>query len=248
MNKTDLKHLGSRHVNLSDVYDVDPKSLVKHPDNDRLFGKFKTEAQLSELGESIRKYGILEPVIICADGKTILSGHSRALLARLHHMKTIKARRVESAHTEEEILEILAVLNLHRMNLSKNDRIALYKEIYPDLEERLTMPGARICTGEAGSVGLNSKVIAKKLGLDERTVKEDLHTVRKAETFRKRQKDSWQADRIRGINKNAIIAVKSYSRKIDEWVITSNEQTTEAILEIVAELNRSLKKRTKTSA
>lgn len=243
MNDTDISKLQHCHIQLSDVYDTDPKQLLKHPDNDRLFRRFKTEAQLSELSESIRRYGILEPIILCYDGRTVLSGHSRVMIAKLQHMPTIKVRKILSEHSSEEILEVLAILNLHRMNLTKPERIALYHELYPDLTERLLMPGAKFCTGERGEIGLNATIIARSLHMDPRTVKDDLHDLKRNEILHRRQAEVWNADILRGVNTNAINAVKSYIRKIDEWIATSNEQTSSAITESVAAFSRDLKKR-----
>lgn len=245
MEHKDLKRLKNHHVDLSDVYDVNPKQLQKHADNDRLFGQFKTEAQLSELGESIRKYGILEPIIVCPDGVTILSGHSRVMLAKLHRLPTIKARRILSDHTPEELLEILVILNLHRMNLSKKDRLGLYMNIYPDFEDRLLMPGAKFCTGRRGEIGLNAKVVASALNLPEQLVKADLHEIKAAARMRKRSSAEWDAARIRGVNRNATIAVQGYCKKINEWISTSNPQTKDAIMEIVADAHRRMKRSVK---
>ena len=241
MNNEDVVRLEKRHVVLSDVYDVSPKQLKKHPDNERLFGRFKTEAQMSELGESIKKFGILEPVIICSDGETILSGHSRVLLAKLQRFESIKARRVLSEHSPEDIVEILAVLNLHRMTLTKKDRLALYAEIYPDFEQRITMYGAKFCTGAPGEVGLNAKVVAANLNLPEPLVKSDLHSIKKAASLRKRSLESWNDTKIHAINRGTLTAVKGYIRKINEWASVSNDQTFTAIVELIAEHHRTLR-------
>ena len=53
--------------------EADINSLVPHPLNDKLYGDEPDE----ELLQSLHEFGILNPIIVAADGETIVSGHRR---------------------------------------------------------------------------------------------------------------------------------------------------------------------------
>lgn len=64
-----------------DISEAKPEELEPHPKNVEIYGDTEDPEQLEgEFVESIRKKGVLEPIII-ADGKQIISGHRRQLAA-----------------------------------------------------------------------------------------------------------------------------------------------------------------------
>jgi ParB-like chromosome segregation protein Spo0J len=98
---------------------VDPNSLHLHPLAD-LVGDMDP-ARFEEFAADIRANGIQNPLILMADGKTIICGRRRRLVALKEQLKQVPCI-VRSDLTDPDDLEVIKLLlgdNLHRHHLSK---------------------------------------------------------------------------------------------------------------------------------
>jgi ParB family transcriptional regulator, chromosome partitioning protein len=93
------------------------------------------ESEISELAQSIRVLGLLEPVIVCAAGKgkyEILSGQRRFLACKILKRKTILAAVLDQRVDESQARAISLTENVMRRDLSQRELIdacsALYKK------------------------------------------------------------------------------------------------------------------------
>src|SRR3954466_12579175 len=64
---------------------VDPDELLDHPFSVSIYGQDLDEAFV----ESIRRRGIEQPIIVAADGKTVVAGHRRRNAAKLVGLKKV---------------------------------------------------------------------------------------------------------------------------------------------------------------
>lgn len=229
----EIRSLEFNHPVFSDIYEVDPRDLIPHPDNESLFHKFKKTLDTAGLSDSVRRHGILEPVLLCNDGKTIISGHSRTSIATVLGLRTIKARRLTSKHTNEEILEMLVTLNVSRFSMTKPERLDLYNRIYPGFTDRLLLPGSNGSKGGANP-GLNETLIAKKTGIAVETVRADLHAIRKHVKNQRHMQSIHSQYKTQNVDFAAVNAVKGYGRKILEHLEYANPQTGAAIMDAFA--------------
>ena len=90
------------------IKDVAVASLLPHPKNREIYGT----AVADDFVERVERLGILEPLIVKADG-TIISGHRRWLAARKCGFETIPARLAEFEDDLDEI-EALIIFNDQR--------------------------------------------------------------------------------------------------------------------------------------
>ena len=90
------------------IKDVAVSSLSPHPKNREIYGT----AVSDDFVERVKRFGILEPLIVKADG-TIISGHRRWLAARKCGLDTVSARLAEFENELDEI-EMLIICNDQR--------------------------------------------------------------------------------------------------------------------------------------
>jgi len=140
-------HLGIRlpgqAARLVPVADVDPNPYQPRTQSD--------PAALLEMVESVRQYGIVQPIVVRPHGHRyqLLAGHRRLEAARQAELKTIPA--VVREADEQQMLEIALVENIHREDLNPVDRAVAYRQ-YRD------------------AFGLSPEQIAERLGQDRSTV------------------------------------------------------------------------------
>lgn len=90
------------------IKDIAVESLTPHPKNREIYGT----AVSDDFVERVKRFGILEPLIVKGDG-TIISGHRRWLAARKCGIDTIPARLAEFEDELDEI-EMLIICNDQR--------------------------------------------------------------------------------------------------------------------------------------
>ena len=81
------------------------------------------EDALSELADSIRQFGVIEPIIVVKKGKyyEIIAGERRWRAARLAGMKEVPV--IIREYTKQQQMEISLIENLQRENLSSRNSI-----------------------------------------------------------------------------------------------------------------------------
>ncbi len=89
---------------------------------------------ITNLKESMKKYGMLNPIVIASDG-TLIAGFRRLQAARELGWSTIKVQIMP--HTEEaDLIEIEIDENLHRKPFTEEERTDAFLQL-----ERLRNPG-----------------------------------------------------------------------------------------------------------
>ena len=110
-----------------------------------------SEEELEKLVESIRQYGVIQPIVVrLREGRyQLIAGQRRLEAARKLNINAIPA--VIRDATEQELIEIALVENIHREDLNCVDRALAYKK-YQD------------------TFNLTTEGIAERLGQDRTTV------------------------------------------------------------------------------
>ncbi len=85
------------------------------------------EEQLLQLSESIKESGIIQPIIVRknTDGYEIIAGERRFRAAQLAGLDTVPV--LEREATDDEMLELALVENIHRSNLNPIERAKAYQ-------------------------------------------------------------------------------------------------------------------------
>jgi len=85
------------------------------------------QQELADLAESIKANGIIQPILVrpAGSGYQLIAGERRYRAARLASLTTIPA--LVRAATDEELLELALVENIHRTNLNPIERAKAYQ-------------------------------------------------------------------------------------------------------------------------
>ncbi|MDR1587721.1 MAG: ParB/RepB/Spo0J family partition protein [Treponema sp.] len=137
------------------VIRLSPDKLRPNPNQPR---KNFDEAELRELADSIRDYGIIQPVI-AADAKDgtyiIIAGERRTRAARLAGLDEVPA--ILREYTDEKRMEVSLIENIHRANLNPIEEASAYKNL---------MDFSQLSQDEVASrVGKNRSTVANALRL-----------------------------------------------------------------------------------
>ena len=105
-------------VNLSDI----------EPNRDQPRKEFK-KAELEELAESIKQYGIIQPLVVQKKGKMyeIIAGERRWRAAKLAKQKKVPV--VIKDYTPQEVMEIALIENIQRQDLNPIEEAMAYKRL-----------------------------------------------------------------------------------------------------------------------
>lgn len=129
-------------------------SLAANPNQPRK--EFAAES-LTELANSIKEKGILQPILVEADGNSyiIIAGERRWRAAGMAGLKEIPV--IVRTYTEQEKLEIALIENIQRDDLTPLEEALAYKQL---------METARLGQEElAGRLGKNRSTVANALRL-----------------------------------------------------------------------------------
>jgi len=109
-----------------EILDVLIKEIKTNPYQPR---KHFDETSLQELSESIKKDGVLQPVIVTrsVDGYTLIAGERRLRASKLAKLKTIKAIVINAK--EEELREFALIENIQRDELNSIELAFAYSEL-----------------------------------------------------------------------------------------------------------------------
>ncbi|MDP2593708.1 MAG: ParB/RepB/Spo0J family partition protein [bacterium] len=113
------------------------------------------EARLNDLAESIRMYGILQPLVVTRREKTtdegglvseyeLISGERRLRAARLAGLNQVPALIRQGAGGEKEKLELAIIENLQREDLNVVDRARAFKRLLDDFGFRHSDIASRV--------------------------------------------------------------------------------------------------------
>lgn len=127
--------------NPSDIVEISLSEIRSNPYQPRK--TFNQEA-LDELAESIRNYGVFQPIIVkkSIKGYDIVAGERRVKASRLAGLKTIPA--IIRDFSDDEMREIALLENLQRENLTAIELAWAYKGIIDSLHIRQEDLAAKI--------------------------------------------------------------------------------------------------------
>jgi len=112
---------------LQETVQLHVDKLVQNPGQPR---KNFDETELQELADSIKTYGIIQPVIVANAGDgtyIIIAGERRTRAARLAGLKTVPV--IIRDYTDQKRLEISLIENIQRSDLNPIEEAAAYKNL-----------------------------------------------------------------------------------------------------------------------
>ncbi|MCL2809764.1 MAG: ParB/RepB/Spo0J family partition protein, partial [Treponema sp.] len=110
-----------------DIVHLPVEKLVPNPGQPR---KNFNETELQELAESIKTYGIIQPIIAANAGDgtyIIIAGERRTRAARLANLTTIPV--IIRDYTDQKRLEVSLIENIQRSDLNPIEEAAAYKNL-----------------------------------------------------------------------------------------------------------------------
>jgi ParB family chromosome partitioning protein len=110
-----------------DVVQLDVEKLVANPGQPR---KNFDETELQELADSIKTYGIIQPIIAANAGDgtyIIIAGERRTRAAKLAGFDTVPA--IIRDYTDQKRLEVSLIENIQRSDLNPIEEAAAYKNL-----------------------------------------------------------------------------------------------------------------------
>ncbi len=110
----------------NDITEIKISDIRSNPYQPR---KTFNENSLKELADSIKEYGIIEPVIVkkSVKGYELIAGERRTKAAKLAGLETIPA--VIKDFNDQEMMEIALIENIQREDLNPIDEAFAYKKI-----------------------------------------------------------------------------------------------------------------------
>ena len=146
---------GSSKNKAQEIVQLPVDKLVPNPGQPR---KNFDETELNELADSIKTYGIIQPVIAADAGDgtyIIIAGERRTRAARLAGLETVPA--IIRDYTDQKRLEISLIENIQRTDLNPIEEAAAYKNL---------MDFSNLSQDElAARVGKNRSTVANALRL-----------------------------------------------------------------------------------
>ena len=114
-----------------EIVEINLSELRPNPYQPR---KIFDEEALQELSESIKNYGVFQPIIVkkSIKGYDIIAGERRVKASRLAGMATIPA--IIREFTDEQMMQIALLENLQRENLSAIEEAIAYRDILNALQ------------------------------------------------------------------------------------------------------------------
>lgn len=114
-----------------DIKEINLEELRANPYQPR---KVFDEEKLEELAESIKEYGIIEPIIVkkSIKGYEIVAGERRSLAAKKAGLKTIPA--IIREFSDEDMMSIALLENIQREDLNAVEEALAYKKMIDTLK------------------------------------------------------------------------------------------------------------------
>lgn len=116
---------------VGEIFEISVIDILLNPRQPRR--DFDNE-KIKELSESIKQYGLLQPIIVTKVGNNyeLVSGERRLRASRMASLKKIPAILKENDFSDQRKLEIALIENIQRENLSEVDEAIAYKELISD--------------------------------------------------------------------------------------------------------------------
>ncbi len=155
---------------------------------------FKPEA-LAELKQSIAEKGLVQPVTVRRHGAgyQLIAGERRLRAVRALGMESIPAYLVD-VETDEELLELAIIENIHRENLNPMELAASYKRLMDECK-------------------LTQADVAVKVSRDRASVANFLRLLK----LPRRIQESLQNNELTMGHARALLALDSHEEQIDLW-------------------------------
>ncbi|MBL7990625.1 MAG: ParB N-terminal domain-containing protein [Candidatus Kapabacteria bacterium] len=126
-------------IRLSDVQYIKPMELRTNTLNTKFFSD-ESEDYFQKLTNDVKERGILVPLIAKRNG-TLLAGHNRLRVAQDIGLEVVPVQYVQDELTEAQEQAFVINDNLLRRHLSDERRFALYRQLYPNFDDRLATKG-----------------------------------------------------------------------------------------------------------
>ena len=150
--------------------------LKKNTKNGEFF--IESNVDISSMIPDIKKRGVLIPLVAKEDG-TLLAGHCRLIASKKAGLKTVPVQIIKDI-TEHEELEYLLKDNTIRRHFNRDERVKIYRRIYPEFDRHVFMLRK-----------ISTEKIVEISGLNYSTVCGDLHRLRAVvtDTRKKRSRE-----------------------------------------------------------
>jgi ParB-like nuclease domain len=134
---------------------VPTNELHPNPLNARFFAD-TPDAELQSLIDNISANGIHDPLIARADN-VLIAGHNRLRAAVALSLAVVPVRYLEEKLSEHDEVQFIIADNLLRRHLSNEQRMGLYRVLYPDFEARVELARNPSLTGAMKNSKRNEK-------------------------------------------------------------------------------------------
>ncbi len=133
------------------IISIPVDKIVPNPHQPR---RHFAEAELQSLAESIKKHGVLQPLIVTKvdGGFELIAGERRERAAKIAGVKEVPAIIKEA--TDQDKLEIAMVENLHRTDLNPLEQARAYRKLIDNF--KLTQEGVAIRVGKSRELVANT--------------------------------------------------------------------------------------------
>ncbi len=124
----DIKPISSKKVETGEVAETVVKITKVEPNREQP-RKFFDEDALQELADSIKQFGLLQPILVQNRGDyyEIIAGERRWRAAKLAGLKEVPV--IIRDYSEQEIVEISLIENIQRENLNPIEEAMAYKKL-----------------------------------------------------------------------------------------------------------------------
>lgn len=177
-----------KHIKLTPVQQVPVEVLTPNPLN-AIFN-VPNGQDLARLEKDIQERGIIVPLVAKKNG-TLLAGHCRLAVAKLLGMKKVPLQYVTTNLSATEEQKFVIMDNVARRQLSHNERMQLYRMVYPEFEMRVMAAthtrGRKSKELQESSFTLTASSVAQELGLSKKMVATDMQAIRLQHTRAKQK-------------------------------------------------------------
>ena len=145
------------------VIEVDVSELHEFPDHPF---RFEMDAEMQELMESVKKYGVLEPILVrkrTQGGYEIISGHKRTSACKAIGQNVIPA--VVTGCGDDEATILMVDSNIYRRNILPSQKAKAYKMKYEALKHQGVQNGLHTLEQMGEAFGESGKTVQRYIWL-----------------------------------------------------------------------------------
>ena len=142
-------------ITISDLYE-----FPEHP------FRFEMDAEMQELIESVKRYGVLEPILVrkrTQGGYEIISGHKRTAACKEIGQDVIPA--VVTDCNDDEATILMVDSNIYRRNILPSQKAKAYKMKYEALKHQGVQNGLHILEQMGEAFGESGKTVQRYIWL-----------------------------------------------------------------------------------